>query len=42
MHEKVEAQGGVSDPAYRVERETPAEILKRSAASAQSKDQLWL
>jgi hypothetical protein len=27
MHEKVEAQGGVSDPAYRVERETPAEIL---------------
>jgi hypothetical protein len=39
MREKVEARGGVSDPAQRV-RETPAEILSGALLSAQSKDLL--
>ena len=39
MREKVEAQGGVSDPA-RGERESPAEILSGALLGAQSKDQL--
>ncbi len=40
MREKVKAQGGVSDPAQRGERETPAEILSGAPPGAQSKDQL--
>ena len=40
MREKVEAQGGVSDPAWRVKRETPAEILSAAPLGAQSKDLL--
>ncbi|HEX9254112.1 MAG TPA: hypothetical protein VF938_01155 [Candidatus Angelobacter sp.] len=40
MREKVEAQGGVSDPGVEGERESPAEILSVAPLGAQSKDQL--
>ena len=40
MREQVEAQGDVSDPAQRGERETPAEILSGAPLGAQPKDLL--